>query len=153
VSAPDPHAEAHRLRAERGWGARRIAMELGISRYAASVLLGRPLPQPVAEPDRPVADEVADPVAEAPAEAADGAAGARLLVIDLDLYPGLAEQLALLQRTGAPSAAAVVNFAVDKLAIAYQGALERGLLQPGQSFDVPRMWLNPGRRPPRRSAA
>jgi DNA-binding Lrp family transcriptional regulator len=35
-------AEAHRLNRERGYGARRIARELGITRYAATLLLERP---------------------------------------------------------------------------------------------------------------
>ncbi|WP_060879979.1 hypothetical protein [Streptomyces scabiei] len=67
MSDVDQHAEAHRLRDEDGYGARRIATELGISRHAATVLLARPLPQPVAEVAEPVAAEeppVAEPVAE-----------------------------------------------------------------------------------------
>jgi len=71
MSAVDQHAEAHRLRAEEGYGARRIAAELGITRHAATQLLARPLPEPVAEPvaevaaaRRPVAEPVADQVAE-----------------------------------------------------------------------------------------
>ncbi|MDX3748702.1 hypothetical protein [Streptomyces sp. AK08-02] len=60
MTAVDPHAEAHRLRAELGYGARRIAGRLGISRYAAEQLLDKPLPAPVAE----VADTSAEPVAE-----------------------------------------------------------------------------------------
>lgn len=43
MSAVDEHAEAHRLKAERGWGARRIGAELGITRYAAEQLLARPI--------------------------------------------------------------------------------------------------------------
>lgn len=84
MSAVDQHAEAHRLKSERGYGARRIGQELGISRHAATQLLARPLPQPVAatapEPaasvveerppvavpvgqDQPVTRPVAEPVA------------------------------------------------------------------------------------------
>ena len=71
MSAVDQHAEAHRLKTEHNYGARRIGQELGISRHAATRLLARPLPQPVAAtPAVPVA-EMADqrpPVAESPAE-------------------------------------------------------------------------------------
>ncbi|WP_225080481.1 hypothetical protein [Streptomyces sp. CoT10] len=66
MSAVDQHAEAHRLKDELGYGARRIGKELGITRHAATQLLDRPLPQPVAEaaevtrkPAVPVADRVA----------------------------------------------------------------------------------------------
>ncbi|MFM9563280.1 MULTISPECIES: hypothetical protein [Streptomyces] len=73
MSAIDAHAEAHRLRAELGYGARRIAGRLGISRYAAEQLLGKPLPAPVAKPadalGQPLADRVADRVAEVADEA------------------------------------------------------------------------------------
>lgn len=65
MSAVDQHAEAHRLKNELGYGARRIAGSLGISRYAAEQLLDRPLPAPVAEAAgvaAAVADEVAGPV-------------------------------------------------------------------------------------------
>ncbi|MDX2566057.1 hypothetical protein PV413_23830 [Streptomyces scabiei] len=85
MSAVDQHAEAHRLKAEHGYGARRIGQELGISRHAATQLLARPLPQPVAatapvsaagvaEERPPVAEPVAGvaatrrPVAEPVAE-------------------------------------------------------------------------------------
>lgn len=67
MSAVDQHAEAHRLRDEDGYGARKIAAALGITRHAATQLLARPLPQPVAEPEPEVAEErptVAEPVAE-----------------------------------------------------------------------------------------
>jgi hypothetical protein len=74
VSAVDQHAEAHRLKTELRYGARRIAAELGITRYAAKQLLARPLPQPVAEPVAEVADEqrpAAEPVGHPVAEVAD----------------------------------------------------------------------------------
>ncbi|MFU0241692.1 hypothetical protein ACKI1J_38880 [Streptomyces scabiei] len=92
MSAVDPHAEAHRLRAEEGFGARRIATELGITRHAATRLLARPLPQPVAATapvpaagvaeerppvadlvgqDQPVVRPVAEPVAGVAAEVAE----------------------------------------------------------------------------------
>ncbi|MDX3170078.1 hypothetical protein PV516_40670 [Streptomyces scabiei] len=63
MSAVDQHAEAHRLKVQHGYGARRIGQELGITRHAATQLLAQPLPQPVAEvaKERP---PVADPVAE-----------------------------------------------------------------------------------------
>ncbi|MFJ5156362.1 hypothetical protein ACIQCF_33340 [Streptomyces sp. NPDC088353] len=66
MSAVDQHAEAHRLKNVLGYGARRIGKELGITRHAATQLLDRPLPQPVAEvaeatrqPAVPVAERVA----------------------------------------------------------------------------------------------
>ncbi|MFJ2303795.1 MULTISPECIES: hypothetical protein [unclassified Streptomyces] len=66
MSVVDQHAEAHRLKNELGYGARRIGTELGITRHAATQLLDRPLPQPVAEvaevtrqPAVPVAERVA----------------------------------------------------------------------------------------------
>lgn len=74
MSAVDRHAEAHRLRDEDGYGARRIATELGISRHAATLLLARPLPQPVADVVAEVAEPVAaeePPVAEPVAEVAE----------------------------------------------------------------------------------
>jgi hypothetical protein len=95
VSAVDQHAEAHRLKAEHGYGARRIGQELGISRHAATQLLARPLPQPVAAtapvPAARVADgrpTVAEPVCqEQPAsrpvaEPVAGVVGQRLPVAD-----------------------------------------------------------------------
>lgn len=45
MSAVDEHAEAHRLNTELGYGARRIAAELGITRYAAEQLLKDPPPR------------------------------------------------------------------------------------------------------------
>ncbi|SBT89407.1 hypothetical protein GA0115233_100954 [Streptomyces sp. DI166] len=44
MNAADLHAEAHRLKAELGYGARRIAKELGITRYAAEQMLKQPFP-------------------------------------------------------------------------------------------------------------
>jgi hypothetical protein len=161
VSGLDLHAEAHRLKAELGYGARRIAKELGITRHAATQLRARPRPPPgaaaapaaaapvagvagaarqVAEPAGPVADRVAGHLA---ALVGDSPAGGRRLVIDLDRFPGLAEDLALLQETGA-SAADVVNFAVEKLASVYRNARARGCLGRGQRFAVLSMRIRPG---------
>jgi hypothetical protein len=64
MTGQEQHAEAHRLKNDLGYGARRIAQELGVSRHAATQLLARPLPQPVA-------DEVAEPVAEPGGQAAE----------------------------------------------------------------------------------
>ncbi|GGZ80445.1 hypothetical protein ACFOOM_07735 [Streptomyces echinoruber] len=175
MSAVDQHAEAHRLKAAHGWGARRIAKELGITRYAAEQLLTRPLRQPaaepqpvadVAEPRRPVAEAAARPGAAASRPVADRVAGhlaalvgsgrsqpshrPRRLVIDLDAFPGLAEDLALLQRAGARPDE-VVNFAVDRLATVYRRARAAGLLADGQPFDVVDMHLRPA-SPTRRTA-
>ncbi|MGW4733862.1 hypothetical protein ACWEQC_32650 [Streptomyces shenzhenensis] len=165
MSGVDPHAEAHRLKRELGYGARRIADRLGISRHAATQLLARPLPRPPAGPAAGVADEVAavtqpvaepaDQVADTVAEPADPVAGGvavlaghrpeggRRVVVDLDEFPGLAEDLALLEETGA-SPEQVVNFAVERLASVYRRALGRGRLRRGQAFDVTDMWLKPG---------
>lgn len=148
MSIADQHTEAHRLKAEHSWGARRIAKHLGITRHAATQLLNRPLRQPVAEPavqpPRPVA-ELAVPVAARVASHLDALVGQapakpRRLVIDLDQFPGLAEDLELLQQTGA-AAAEVVNFAVDQLASVYRRARATGLLAEGQAFEVVDMRL------------
>jgi hypothetical protein len=172
VTERERHAEAHRLKNELSYGARRIAKELGITRHAATQLLARPLPQPVAEvapavaepvaavaevaapvdgqpqavaePTRPVADKVAGHLA---ALVGDGPASGRRLVIDLDRFPGLAEDLALLQETGA-DADEVVNFAVDKLASVYRTARAHGCLRPRQPFQVLSMQLKPVDVPP-----
>ncbi|MGI5443800.1 hypothetical protein ACQEV4_42610 [Streptomyces shenzhenensis] len=158
MSAVDPHEEAHRLKRDLGYGARRIAEQLGITRHAATQLLAQPLPQPPAVPVAGVADEVAavaQPVAEPAAPVADLVAGqvaalaghrppgGRRVVVDLDEFPGLAEDLALLEETGA-SAGQVVNFAVERLASAYRTARDRGWLRRGQAFDVTDIWLKPG---------
>lgn len=66
MTAVDQHAEAHRLHTEDGYGARRIAAELGITRHAATQLLARPLPQPVAAAEPAPA---AEPAVERPAVA------------------------------------------------------------------------------------
>lgn len=73
MSAVDEHAEAHRLRAELGYGARRIARELGITRYAAEQLLARPPADEVAEVAEAVVQPVAEPVGRM-ARVADGVA-------------------------------------------------------------------------------
>lgn len=46
MSNLDQVAEAHRLQRERGFGARRVAAALGISREAAGELLSQPAEQP-----------------------------------------------------------------------------------------------------------
>jgi hypothetical protein len=70
VTEQEQHAEAHRLRDEDGYGARRIAKELGITRHAATQLLARPLPQPVAVPVAAGEPSVAEPEAVPGAEPA-----------------------------------------------------------------------------------
>ncbi|WP_165854597.1 hypothetical protein [Streptomyces sp. V2] len=158
MSAPDPqHAEAHRLRAEHGWGARRIAEALEITRYAASVLLARPLPQPVAEEidevaeaGEPVADEVAEDdqlPADVVAGVAEPVAGAGTrgplprripddeIVIDLRRWPALRRDLAALAQTGrTPSE--LINQAVVVLGFGYRKALDEHRVEPGQPIVV-----------------
>lgn len=157
MSDRDQHAEAHRLRDERGFGARRIAAELGITRHAATQLLARPLA------DRPAAEvaEVADPVAEVaaggrqPVAAADSqtrrpSARARLprrvaqplAGVDVSQMPALRRDLAVLAATGRP-AEALVHQAVTALAHHYSRALADGHLQPGQPFIVSDMTMRP----------
>lgn len=131
MSGVDQHAEAHRLKDELGYGARRIGKELGISRYAAEQLLARPVAEPVGQ----VADEVAVQVAE---HLADGGR----LVIALDQFPGLAEDLAVLRRTGC-TAQAAVDYAVAILAEAYRNALRDGLLAEDEPLDVTGMEIRP----------
>lgn len=151
MSVVGQHAEAHRLKAEHGWGARRIAAELQITRYAAEQLLARPLAEvadhmrPMAEPVGQSVSHAAEPLAEVADPVADGALVGPLLVIDLGRFPGLAEDPALLQHARA-TAEEVVNFAVDKLACSYRNALARGLLVDGEAFDVVDMRLKPGAR-------
>lgn len=154
MSDRDQHAEAHRLRDERGFGARRIAAELGITRHAATQLLARPLA------DRPAAEvaEVADPVAAGgrqPVAAADSqtrrpSARARLprrvaqplAGVDVSQMPALRRDLAVLAATGRP-AEALVHQAVTALAHHYSRALADGHLQPGQPFIVSDMTMRP----------
>ncbi|MEW2636441.1 hypothetical protein AB0903_33595 [Streptomyces sp. NPDC048389] len=152
MSAVDEQAEAHRLKSELGYGARRIGKELGISRYAAERLLARPLPQPVAEPVGQVVAEVAEPVAEVadrPAEVAEPVAEVadRPGRLVLELYPGLADDLATLQRTGC-TAEAAVDYAVAVLAGAYRNAVQLGVLSDGDVLDVLAVTF----RPPARTA-
>lgn len=155
MSAVDKHAEAHRLRAELGYGARRIGTALGISRYAAEQLLDEPLPAPVAEAadvlGEPVADEVAvvavpaevavrpvavpvgqvarvaEPVADEPA--------VRELRVDLSRRPQLLRVLVGLFKAGV-AAPVAVEVAVKAFAAAYHRALMHGELRPGQPYEV-----------------
>ncbi|MFJ1830593.1 hypothetical protein [Streptomyces sp. NPDC088178] len=142
MSAVDEGAEARRLADEDGLSQRQIAKRLGVSRYRVGRLLADQA-RPVAGP----ADHAAALVAVRPTavadQVADGGLPGSLLVIDLDRYPGLAEDLDLLRCTGGATAQDVVNFAVDRLACAYRHARARGLLHDGQAFDVAAMWLNP----------
>ncbi|MFI2437434.1 hypothetical protein [Streptomyces sp. NPDC018693] len=160
MSAVDQHAEAHRLRAEHGWGARRIGKELGITRYRAEQLLDKPLPepgptaeQPVAEPAEEVADRpsaAAEPVADEVAEVAEPVAVARLprrvsaqrIEIDLRQNRALSRDLAELAELGLP-AEALITQAVLVLKRAYRKGVERGDIRPGQRFVVPDMTVRP----------
>lgn len=156
----EQHAEAHRLKAQRGWGARRIASELGITRYAAAQLLDRPPADAVAE----VADAVAEPVADRPlpvAEPVGRVAGpeqpavlpqrlaqddVRAAVESLCQWPGLARSLGLLALTGRRPAVLAYQ-AISAVEYAYRTALARGDLAPGQPFQVADMTLRPAPAP------
>lgn len=70
----------------------------------------------------------------------DEDAPGRRLVIDLARHPGLAEDLALLETTGATTAE-VIDYAVDRLAATVRNARARGLLAEGQRFEVINMRL------------
>lgn len=152
MSAVDQHAEAHRLKREHAYGARRIAQELGISRHAATQLLARPLPQPpaaevagpVADRERPVAEpsgHMAGPVVGAaalvfrPVAAAPSAPPVPWLQVELGGRPWLLRELRRLAWWGLrlPS---VVDLAVRSFAVAYHQAITTGRLQPGQAYEV-----------------
>ncbi|MEU5111680.1 hypothetical protein AB0G64_09290 [Streptomyces longwoodensis] len=145
AAAVDLHAEAHRLKAELGYGARRIADELGITRHAATLLLNRPLPQPPADGgSQPPAEaaEVAEADVRPLAEVADLTASQRQpmaatppahpvrLVINLRQNPALRHDLAVLAQTGC-SPEELVDQAVGALAAGYRQAIASGRLQPG----------------------
>ncbi|OSZ56276.1 hypothetical protein OQI_33820 [Streptomyces pharetrae CZA14] len=153
MSALDQHAEAHRLRTELGYGARRVAEQLGITRHAATQLLARPLA------DRPA--EVADPVAAggrqpaAAVAATDGQdrrpvaelrlprrVAQPLAGIDVSQWPALRRDLAVLAQCGRPPEA-LVHQAVTALAHGYRRALDSGHLEPGQPFLISDMTLRP----------
>jgi hypothetical protein len=68
VDRADRHAEAHRLRTERGWGRRRIAAELGITPYAAQQLLDQPPPARAAASTGPVDRPAAPPAGGRPVD-------------------------------------------------------------------------------------
>lgn len=158
MSGIDQHAEAHRLKNELGYGARRIAEQLGITRHAATLLLGQPLPQPVAEVaaggSQPVAVVAATdgqerrPVAELglPQRLPQSLDG-----IDVSRSRALRRDLALLAQTGR-TAEALVHQAVVAMAHHYRQALADGRLQPGQPFHVRAMTLTPLPVPAARSA-
>ncbi|MFI1002022.1 hypothetical protein ACIP10_15510 [Streptomyces galbus] len=145
MTAVDLLAEAHRLKRERSFGARRIADELGITRHAATLLLRQPLPQPVAE----VAERERQPVAEVAERTASHrqpvaeAAPARpdRLVIDLRLYPGLRDRLAELAGSGVDAEELIVQ-AVAALAAGYREGLANGRIRQGP-FEVREVVVGP----------
>ena len=148
MSAVDEHAEAHRLRTQHGYGARRIAKALGISRYAAEQLLARPLSGAADAPGEPMAGEVAE-VAEAPvqpvaepvgqvarvAEPVADEPAAPQLRVDLRRRPQLLRVLMALLKVGILAPVAV-DVAVRAFADAYYRALTRGELRPGQPYEI-----------------
>ncbi|MBD0837394.1 hypothetical protein [Streptomyces sp. TRM68416] len=144
MSAVDPHVEAHRLKRELGWGARRIAAELGVSRYAAEQLLKRPLAEPVAEVaagERPLAEPPGDPAAAAlppagvVADGLDTRPPGPWLRLNLSQRPRLWRALATLLQLGMRAPVAV-DVAVRAFARAYHQAVIRGELVPGQPYEV-----------------
>jgi hypothetical protein len=145
VSDVDQHAEAHRLKSELGYGARRIGDRLGISRHAATLLLSQPLAEQIAEVAEPVAEVAATdgqerrPVAELrlPRRVAEPLAG-----VDLGQWPAARRDLAVLVQTGR-SAEAMAHQAITALAHHYRRALARGELQPGQPFLISDVTLRP----------
>lgn len=156
MSGVDQHAEAHRLKNELGYGARRIAAELGITRHAATLLLGQPLAHQVAESAEPVAEVAAGggrpvavvaasdgqerrPVAEMrlPQRVAQPLAG-----MDVSQWRALRRDLAVLAQCGS-SAESLVHQAVVAMAYAYRQALARGDIKPQVPFLVSEVRLTP----------
>ncbi|CBG73474.1 hypothetical protein SCAB_64711 [Streptomyces scabiei 87.22] len=132
MSAVDQHAEAHRLRDEDGYGARRIAAELGITRHAATRLLAQPLPQPVADQVAEVAAErlpVADQVAEVAAQERP-----------------VAEPVAELAVPERPVAARVAEVADQRPPVAVGAVVPSG--QVAEATGVARLFRLPGSRSP-----
>lgn len=138
MSGVDQHVEAHRLKAECGYGARRIAEQLGISRHAATLLLSQPLAEPVAVVAATDGQERL-PVAERPLP--QRTAGL-LEGIDVSRSRALRRDLAVLAQTGR-SAEALVYQAVTAMAHNYRQALDRGDIAVGQPFQVGHMTLRP----------
>jgi hypothetical protein len=149
VSAVDQHAEAHRLKNKHGYGARRIAEQLGITRHAATLLLSQPLAEPVAEvaagSGQPPAVAAATdgqerrPVA---ARALPRRAAGPLDGFDVSQWPALRRDLAVLAQTGR-SAEALAHQAVTAMAHHYRRALDHGDIAAGQPFIVTQMTLRP----------
>ncbi|MBP5890621.1 hypothetical protein [Streptomyces scabiei] len=122
MNAVDQHAEAHRLKTQHGYGARRIGQELGISRHAATRLLARPLPQPV------------------PATAPVPAAGVA------EERPPVAEPVAGVTATQRPVAAQVAEVADQRPPVAVGVVVPSG--QVAEATGVARLFRLPGSRSP-----
>ena len=163
----DQHTEAHRLKRELGYGARRIAEELGITRHAATQLLARPLadqPAEVAEPVAEVADRVAAVVAATDGQERRPVAALRLprriteplpdplAVLDDHQQRAVRRDLAVLAQTGC-TADELLTQAVAALAYGYRLALQRGQLEAGQPVAVTAMRLRPHAQPVDRPAS
>jgi hypothetical protein len=127
-AAADHVAEARRLRDTNGWGARRIAAHLGITRYAADRLLSQ------APATQPPADQVAEVADQPPAEVADR----------LTDRPEYAADLAFLAEGTGTSPDRVADYAVACLAEVYRQALATGRLRPGQPLRITHINLQPG---------
>lgn len=140
VARAERRATVGRLAQEEGLSARAIAARLGISKdtvrrdLAGLAQGGAPGDAPPAAPGAPVA-----PLGEPGGAVAHGG---RLV---LELYQGLAEDLATLQRTGC-TAEAAVDYAVATLAGAYRRALELGVLSDGDPLDVLAVTFQPPAR-------
>ncbi|MFI0528520.1 hypothetical protein ACH3XX_00550 [Streptomyces scabiei] len=140
MTEQEQHAEAHRLKTERNFGARRIGQELGISRHAATQLLARPLPQPVAAtvsgPAARVAEErppVAEPVGQ-----------------EQRVARPVAEPVAELAATEQPVAARVAEVADQRRPVAVGVVVPSGqVAEPvGHVAGVARLFRLPGSRSP-----
>ncbi|MGC4912702.1 hypothetical protein [Streptomyces albogriseolus] len=171
MSDVDQHAEAHRLKEELGYGARRIAQELGITRHAATQLLAQPLG---GQPAEPVAERVAEVAAggrqPAAAVAATDSQDRRpvaelrlprrmtepladpLAVLDDSQQRAVRRDLAVLAQTGCPPDVLLTQ-AVTAMAYGYRLALQRGQVEVGQPVAVTAMRLRPHAQLADRSAS
>ncbi|MEU9654429.1 hypothetical protein AB0E00_36810 [Streptomyces sp. NPDC048110] len=153
MSDVDQHVEAHRLKRDLGYGARRIGQELGITRHAATLLLSQPLAAPVAEPVAEVAAGGSQTAAAVAASDGERRPEARqrlprrltdqpLAGLDEEQERAVRRDLAVLAQSGC-TPDVLLTQAVAALAYGYRLALDRGQLERGQPFMVTAMRLRP----------